>query len=130
MRNRALLVRVQILQRIDSCGTALVCRGGRMAEEPPLLRGFDFPSTGLPSTLLPTSLPQAEPCRAGRAGRSPIVDLTCISHRLSVASPDTTAPATLRSVGLLNVSPRIRLRGPRSQALHPPASPALHDDSR
>jgi hypothetical protein len=30
--------------------------------------------------------------------------LTCISHRLSAASSDTSAPAALRSVGLLDVS--------------------------
>jgi hypothetical protein len=52
--------------------------------------------------------------------------LTRIPHRLSAASADTTVPAALRSVGLLTVSPRIRLRWPRSQALHPPPSPPLH----
>jgi SAM-dependent methyltransferase len=56
--------------------------------------------------------------------------LACISHRLSAASPDTSAPAALRSVGLLNVSPWIRLRWPRSQALQAPPSPPLRDDSR
>jgi hypothetical protein len=60
----------------------------------------------------------------------------CISHRLSAASPDRTVSAALRSVGLLTVSPWIRLspsrrllraggRWPRSQALHPPPSPPL-----
>jgi hypothetical protein len=72
--------------------------------------------------------------------------LACISHRLSAASSDTSAPAALRSVGLLNTStplsinssPWIRLRWPRSQALQPPPSPPLRpstglrtgDDSR
>jgi GNAT superfamily N-acetyltransferase len=57
-------------------------------------------------------------------------ELACISHRLSAASPDTSAPAALCSFDLLNVSPRIRLRWPRSQALQPPPSPPLRHDSR
>ena len=68
---------------------------------------------GIPSTLLPTPLTGPQLGRAGRgfdriSGRaSPQAErlppgslgsLACISHRLSVASPDTTVPAVLRSV--------------------------------
>jgi hypothetical protein len=56
--------------------------------------------------------------------------LARISHRLSAASTDRTVSAALRLVGLLTVSPRIRLRGPRSQALQPQPSPPLRYESR
>ncbi len=40
------------------------------------------------------------------------------SHQLSATPADMALPASLRSVNLLDVSQRIRLRGPQSQALH------------
>ena len=47
--------------------------------------------------------------------------LARISHRQSTTSPQSSALAVFRSVGLLDVLPRVRLRRPRSQALPGPA---------
>jgi hypothetical protein len=65
--------------------------------------------------------------------------MTCISHPLSAASPDTPVSAALRSVGPSRTAaqdkppqgwPRPALsRVEGSQALHPPPSPALRHDS-
>jgi hypothetical protein len=65
--------------------------------------------------------------RTEEASKGFSAQLACISHRRSAASADRTVSASLRLVGLLNVSPWMRLRWPRpALSLSKGRRPCIH----
>ncbi len=68
---------------------------------------------------LPFFLPKPHPSQVSSMNDPAdwwVATLTRTSHQLTAATADMALPASLRSIGLLDVSQRIRLRGLQSQA--------------